>query len=207
MNQWAPLISSGYGSTFVDSACSLLDEMVEGQRMNAKTLMSFYLGLMEIVFTTIPNSMTSIFNTSEKLEIYRNGMRDIPSMKKLIHLIGESSDGIVSTEEAEDQRTRVDRIMRYINEHLSQDLKREEIAESMNLSPDYMTKIFKAETGMTVKEYIIQQKMQMAQSLLKMTRLPISLVASKVGYSNFSHFSYTYKKRFGIPPQEERREK
>ena len=40
--------------------------------------------------------------------------------------------------------------------------------------------------------------------LLRTTSLPISFIAAKVGYCNFSHFSYTYKKVLGITPQEER---
>lgn len=57
---------------------------------------------------------------------------------------------------------------------------------------------------MTLKEYIIEQKIRAAQSLLKTTSLPVSFVAAKVGYSNFSHFSKAYKKVMGHTPQEER---
>ena len=55
-----------------------------------------------------------------------------------------------------------------------------------------------------MKEYITNRKMREAQSLLKTTSLPVSFVAAKVGYSNFSYFSQTYKKVMGITPQEER---
>ena len=54
---------------------------------------------------------------------------------------------------------------------------------------------------MNLKYYIIQQKMQEAQSLLCTTNLPISLIAAKVGYTNFGH---SYKKFYHKTPQEER---
>ena len=73
-----------------------------------------------------------------------------------------------------------------------------------HLSPDYLTRIFKRETGQTLKEYVVRQKLQEAQSLLRTTSLPISLIAAKVGYSNFSHFSNSYRKAYGRSPQEER---
>ena len=41
--------------------------------------------------------------------------------------------------------------------------------------------------------------------MLRTTTLPINFIAAKVGYSNFSHFSFTYKKALGITPQEERK--
>lgn len=65
-------------------------------------------------------------------------------------------------------------------------------------------RLFKKETGMNLKDYIIQQKMQEAQSLLCTTNLPISLIAAKVGYTNFGHFSTSYKKFYHKTPQEER---
>ncbi len=46
--------------------------------------------------------------------------------------------------------------------------------------------------------------MQEAQSLLCTTNLPISLIAAKVGYTNFGHFSTSYKKFYHKTPQEER---
>ena len=82
--------------------------------------------------------------------------------------------------------------------------RREELAEAVHLNPDYMARLFKKETGMNLKDYIIQQKMQEAQSLLCTTNLPISLIAAKVGYTNFGHFSTSYKKFYHKTPQEER---
>ena len=84
------------------------------------------------------------------------------------------------------------------------ELRREELAEAVHLNPDYMARLFKKETGMNLKDYIIQQKMQEAQSLLCTTNLPISLIAAKVGYTNFGHFSTSYKKFYHKTPQEER---
>lgn len=203
IKQWASLVKDGYGKTLDEEACAMLDTMVAQQKMNAKTLRSFYLDFMEMVFTSADGIDQTIFDTAEKMDIYRSGMKDIPSMKQLIHLVAQSCD--TSSDDNQDQKARVDRIIRYINEHLDSELKRDDLAEKFNLSPDYMTKIFKSETGITIKEYIIRQKMKMAQSLLRTTNLPVSFVAAKVGYPNFSHFSYTYKKAFGITPQEERR--
>lgn len=202
IKQWSALIRDGHGKTLEEKACTTLDSLVDQQKMNAKTLHAFYLDFMEMVFTSIDGMDQTIFDTQEKIDIYRSGMRDIPSMKRLIHLTAQSCES--TNDDTQDQKARVGRIIRYINEHLGCELKRDDLAEKVNLSPDYMTKIFKAETGITIKEYIIRQKMCMAQSLLRTTSLPISFVAAKVGYPNLSHFSYSYKKEFGISPQEER---
>lgn len=48
-----------------------------------------------------------------------------------------------------------------------------------------------------MKEYITLTKMKAAKNLLITTSLPVSLIAAKVGYDNFSHFSKVYKKVMG----------
>lgn len=67
----------------------------------------------------------------------------------------------------------------------------------------YITRVFKKETGYSIKSYIIREKMLMARQLLQTTSLSVGSVAMQLGYNNFSHFSAAYKKEFGISPGEE----
>ncbi len=205
ISQWAAFLRDGYPKTMYESACALLDKMVKEGKMNAKTLMMFQLDFTEMLSTVSGEEgkyMMEIMNSPEKLNIFRDSTKSVEHMKQFIHLVvsnvKEKEDGVSS-------KILVERIMLYINEHLDEELMREDIAKWVNLSPDYMTKLFKNETGITIKEYIIQQKMQMARKLLQTTNLPVSFIASKVGFCNFSHFSFTYKKVMGVTPQNERK--
>ncbi len=205
ISQWASLLRNGYTKAMDESACTLLDRMVEEGKMNAKTLMMFQLDLMEM-FSSVNSEdnsyMLEIMKSPEKLQSFHNSTKSIEHMKQFIHMVASS---VKESEDESSPKVLVERITQYINEHLDEELMREAIAKWVNLSPDYMTKLFKNETGITIKEYIIQQKMQMARKLLQTTKLPVSFIASKVGFCNFSHFSYTYKKVMGITPQNERR--
>ena len=49
------------------------------------------------------------------------------------------------------------------------------------------------------------QIMRLAQSLLKNTSFSISIIASRVGYVNFSHFAKVFKQEFGVSPSEYRK--
>ncbi len=207
ISQWAVFLRDGYPKTVDESACALLDKKVQEGKMNAKTLMMFQLDFMEMLSTVNVDEgdyMMEIMNSPEKLKIFGGSTKSIEHMKQFIHLavssVKEKEDGV-------SPKMLVERIMLYINEHLDEELMREDIARWVNLSPDYMTKLFKNETGITIKEYIIQQKMQMARKLLQTTNLPVSFIASKIGFCNFSHFSYTYKKVMGVTPQNERKVK
>lgn len=95
-------------------------------------------------------------------------------------------------------------IEQYIKENLDKPLLCSEIAKAVYLSPDYISRLFHKEKGMPLKEYITQTKMKAARNMLITTSLPISLIASKVGYDNFSHFSKVYKKVMGVTPSSER---
>ena len=59
--------------------------------------------------------------------------------------------------------------------------------------------------GIGLSEYLTQERMRLAQSLLKNTSFPISIIASRVGYVNFSHFAKVFKQEFGVSPSEYRK--
>lgn len=98
----------------------------------------------------------------------------------------------------------VQKAMDFIRRNLDKDLSRGEIAEAIFLNPEYLSRLFRKETGGSLSDYILSEKMRAAQSLLSETGIPVSLVASKVGYSNFSYFSQVFKKHTGCSPMEYR---
>lgn len=204
IKRWYSLLRDGYPLTMEDEANQLLDQLISTNKMNAKTLKYFYQDFLQMLYHTIEGSeniMNELFHTQEELELYRYGMRSVDQMKKLIHHVATHYK---TNSQPVDQEHLVKQVVQYINEHLENEIHRDELADFVHLNADYLTRVFKKETGYTLKEYVILQKMQEAKSLLRTTTLPVSIIAAKVGYCNFSHFSYTYKKTMGITPQEER---
>lgn len=198
---WQKLLQAGCAQAMEQEACQLLDKLTANNQLNSQTLRYFYQDFMQMLFS-LPEKkrQDDMFREPEALELYRNGMKTVPDMKALVHYVASVWD----SETEENSQSTVEIIMAYIAEHLENELRREELAEAVHLNPDYMARLFKKETGMNLKDYIIQQKMQEAQSLLCTTNLPISLIAAKVGYTNFGHFSTSYKKFYHKTPQEER---
>lgn len=95
-------------------------------------------------------------------------------------------------------------ISKYIRMNLDKPIKCSDVAKAVYLSRGYITQLLQQEKGVSLKEFIILEKMAVAQELLRNTTLSISTIASKVGYDNFSHFSQVYRRTFGISPSEER---
>lgn len=99
----------------------------------------------------------------------------------------------------------VEQAVRYIRKNIGADIHRSDIAKEVNLNEDYLSRIFKRQMGLPIKEYILKEKMFMAQNLLKNTNFSVGTISARVGFDNFSHFSQIYKKMMGKTPGQERK--
>ena len=144
--------------------------------------------------------------------------RDIliqPEIQDFFSLASESLEGTLAFirrilqqlpafEGKDSEKDQMNRIVEYIQHHLSEELRRSDIAEAVYLNPDYLSRLFRKEKGMSLKEYIICEKMKTAQAILRSTNLPVAVVAARVGFENYSYFSQVYKKVIGVNPSAER---
>lgn len=88
----------------------------------------------------------------------------------------------------------------YIRKNLNKNISRADVASSVGVSDEYFSRLFKKETGENYKDYITSLKMDEAKKLLDETNLSIGIIASKVGYVNFSHFSQVFRDYTGYTP-------
>lgn len=97
----------------------------------------------------------------------------------------------------------VEQIVNYFEDHYAEKISLDQIAENMYLSPFYISKIFKSETGDTPIRHLINIRLERAMELLR-EGFPGSIqeVAQQVGYEDAYHFSKLFKKRYGIPPSQ-----
>lgn len=107
-------------------------------------------------------------------------------------------------EDAQPQAAYVERAIRYINDRLSQDVRVTEIASAVSLNPNYLCSLFRAETGLSIQEYIIRLRLQNARSLLVSTEISVTDVARMVGYKNPASFCKAFKKVYHTTPGAQR---
>lgn len=88
----------------------------------------------------------------------------------------------------------------FVNQHLAEELSVSLIADSMFVSPNYFSRLFKRITGEGCNEYIVRKRMEKARTLLETTNFHAGKIAKMVGYHDSNYFSITFKKHFGMSP-------
>lgn len=90
--------------------------------------------------------------------------------------------------------------MDYIQLHLSQNLSLKEIASFAVVSPNYLSQLFKKETGVTLSQYIARQRCDKAAKLLLHTSLPIQEISRYVGYLDNNYFVKVFREFYHTTP-------
>jgi AraC-like DNA-binding protein len=74
------------------------------------------------------------------------------------------------------------------------------LADRMNLSYSYLSRIFSEETHISIENYMIQQRIERAKQLIMENRHTITEIAWKLNYSSVAHLSNQFKKITGLTP-------
>lgn len=92
------------------------------------------------------------------------------------------------------------RLKRYLDSNTGRIVSGKELASVIFRSPDYCLKLFSREFGTTPHAYQLEQKMQVARTLLTDTGMSVEEIAESLGYSDMHYFSNLFKEKCGIRP-------
>ncbi|CAI6028726.1 Regulator of RpoS [Paenibacillus sp. JJ-100] len=120
------------------------------------------------------------------------------AMDMLTKLQEELSD----QEGVQSRRHVIKQVQELVTRDTGQDLSVKMIADKVYLHPVYLSKIYKAETGEGLGDYMIRMRMERALYLLKNTNKKIYEITSELGYQNPQYFSKMFKKHYGMTPNE-----
>ena len=86
------------------------------------------------------------------------------------------------------------------------DLTVEQLSNILYVNSKYLSKIFRKHLNITPKQYITETKLIHAEHYLVNTEYPIQKISEIVGYNNYTNFYIAFKNKYGIAPEEYRRE-
>lgn len=102
------------------------------------------------------------------------------------------------------ERDNIKRIIEFLQEKYNEDYSLEDMARLANLSPYHFIRVFKAQTGKTPYEFLLDIKIENAKELLRFANRNITEICFLCGFKNPSHFAAIFKRRVGVSPSEYR---
>ncbi|MBK5252947.1 MAG: helix-turn-helix domain-containing protein [Peptostreptococcaceae bacterium] len=94
----------------------------------------------------------------------------------------------------------IKKAVNYINLNITSEITLDRVADHVNVSKYYFSKLFKKKMNTNFISYVIDEKMEVAKTLLEYTDVPVSEIASKLSYDETNYFSKAFKKTVGITP-------
>lgn len=92
-----------------------------------------------------------------------------------------------------------DNATQFINLHFKEISSVADVAEALHVSPDYISKRYKKDTGVSIKEYLLEQKLSYSRHLISLGQT-VTEAATLAGFVNISYFIQLYKKKYGGTP-------
>ncbi|MNI44663.1 HTH-type transcriptional regulator YesS [compost metagenome] len=189
-----------------DNVVALLDTLfakLAGPRLQIDYVQSI---CAEIIFT----SARTLYEIDEDIEHVLSGrmaimdalyaQKSIGALKAyMLELFQTLGTYVAGKNNSKNSRT-ISRIKAIVQEGYARELSIAKIAEEVFLTPNYISLIFKKETGETITDYITGIRVAKAKELLLTTDLKVMEIAGRVGYENPHYFSTVFKKTVGMHP-------
>lgn len=137
-------------------------------------------------------------------------IRTLHSRSHALEIMSQSLATMVSEEETEGNRPSMmslrqsEQVRDYLLAHIGEPLTIEGIAREAGTSTSTLQRHFKEHFGMTIFDFIRQQRLEMARSALESEGIPIARAAHMAGYNNLSSFTTAFKKAYGVTPRHRR---
>lgn len=118
----------------------------------------------------------------------------------LSHMKQKEED--VPMQKEEKKVSAAQQMVKYINEHLSEEITLQMLADVFHMNASYVSQYFKKETGMNLTTYISRLRIQKAEHLLRTTEKSITEIAEAVGFHDYRFFSRSFKQMTGFTPSQ-----
>lgn len=209
MKEWAEMMKQGTKHKLLAEVMQYLDSLrhVKGG-VNAEWLHVFYQDFMQMIFFVLHVKglqAHQVFSRSLLTEKPEAALRSLKALQEWVGFIIEVAMNHMHS--ALENKSIVEKVKQYIAENIGlQALSRKDIANNVYLNPDYLTRLFKKQTGMSISDYMQQQRIEYAKEQLRTTVKSISDIALTSGYSNLSYFSTIFKRATCLNPIEFRKQ-
>ena len=97
-------------------------------------------------------------------------------------------------------------VKRYVAEHYAEPLRLSDICKQLNFSLPYVSTLFRRESGITFRNYLIRVRIEKACLLLRASNMNIQEITHLIGYTDPAFFYKSFRREIGLTPDEYRRQ-
>lgn len=178
--------------TVIIGTDNLTDEEIKERLTDIKALFNEN-GIVMTVFLSERFGEKSFFSAYRTLlELYRN--RDMYGKNEIVFASG--------IDPHKSQTAVVQRAKRFIQDRVYESFSLVDVAEYLNIHPNYLSKVFKQSEGIPFTDYVCDCKMKEAKRMLQETNLKIYTIAGKLHYYDTGYFIRIFKKYYGVSPNQ-----
>ncbi|WP_336773055.1 response regulator [Paenibacillus sp. MMO-58] len=193
---------------------------------------SLFEELLSELFQRVPNHFSiyaqayyavAVILLNQWNKIYKSGMKpDVQDEQMIGRLLDVNSHAtkeqafrflckigreiFLQGKQEQDERTYriIQKINKYIADHLNNDLSLAILAEAVYLNPSYLSNLYKTITGRNISDYITELRVERAKKLLEESHAKVQDIALAVGFDTAGYFTRFFKRHVGVTPQEYR---
>lgn len=144
--------------------------------------------------------LTELYDTALSSDYIRD-MRINEKLSTLLTLLMEQSwhpeESMLSR-----KRLELDKIKQYLDEHLTEKISLDALADRFFINKYYLTRIFKEAYGLTISHYVLSKRITRAKQLIRFSDMTMDEIADAIGMSDANYFSRAFRKVEGISPSE-----
>ena len=197
------LIKQKSKTAFMEEARSTVERIARGKRDNRAMMLQLKQDILQAFCSCFEDNgiPTRILLQEEELHaLDQRAPRSAEDLEEFASFLFDFAQEELQRKNEETDM--IGTVKRYIMNHYKEDIDRNDVAAVAYITPNYLSKRFRAEMGMSLREYINHLRIEEAKRLLLSTNATISEVASAVGYDNISYFSTVFRKICGMSPLE-----
>lgn len=163
----------------------------------------------DVVFSSLKDESFYDLVVDIALDLNKNPNRNLTTYQYLFQLLSyfditEKAVSVHKNNSDSFYQKYISTIQEQIQLNYAKSIKISDLATQLGLSRSHLYRIFKAETGYSIEEYLVSVRINAARSLLSETNFSCSSIASLVGYAHYTTFFKIFKNNTGYTPQQYR---
>lgn len=134
-----------------------------------------------------------------------NALLDRLASNKKLSVDDGDEEPVVQDRDSESPSLLIERARLFIKENYTRPLALNDVAQALDVSPSYLSSVFKSDKGETYTKYILRLRMERAAKLLVSYKAgKVGDIAQEAGFTSTKYFDSAFKKYFGMTPNEYR---